>query len=166
MPECQWGLSRPAALCCDFSERLRGDAGIGNVALCFPQQGFEQWPRNGNRAVEPERHRCHKRGLELSDPERHRDGGRRQHVCRIEMAGHELVADIGPRGISHEFNLDAPRGGEMLGFRHVEQRRVGQRHISDAQPFRHRNRSAAVMMERATSAIFLFSFIATWRIRA
>ncbi len=82
------------------------------------------------------------------------------------MAGHELVADIGPGGVSHEFNLDAPRGGEMLGFRHVEQRRVGQRHISDAQTFRHRNSSAAVMMERATSAIFLFSFIATWRIRA
>jgi hypothetical protein len=76
-----------------------------------------------------------------------------------------LVADIGPGGVSYEFNLDAPRGGEMLGVRHVEQRRVGQRHISDAQTIRHRNSSAAVMMERATSAIFLFSFFATWRMR-
>jgi hypothetical protein len=74
-----------------------------------------------------------------------------------------FTATLAPAAAAPEF---APRGGEMLGFRHVEQRRVGQRHISDAQPFRHRNSSAAVMMERATSAIFLFSFIATWRIRA
>ena len=77
-----------------------------------------------------------------------------EHVRRIEMAGHELVADSGPGGVSHEFNLDAPRSSEMLGFRHVE---LGQRHISNAEPLCHRNSSAAVMMERATSAIFLFS---------
>ena len=85
---------------------------------------------------------------------------------RIEMTGDQLVADIGPGDFGDELDIEPARGGEVLCLRHVEQRGVGQRHISDAQPFRHRNSSAAVMMDRAISAIFLFSFIATWRMRA
>jgi len=53
----------------------------------------------------------------------------------VEMAGHELVADIGPGGFGDELDIEAAPSGKML-------------------------------MERATSAIFLFSFIATCRMRA
>ncbi|MGC2224189.1 MAG: hypothetical protein WA624_18505 [Methylocella sp.] len=167
MAKCHWGFTPFAASCHDRGERLGGDAGICDIALRLLQQGFEQHFRDRDGvAVKREGHRRHQRRLDLTNPERDRNGGRRQHVRRIEMAGHELVADIGPGGVSHEFNLDAPRRGEVLGFRHMEQCRVGQRHISDPQAFCHRNNSAAVMMERATSAIFLFSFIATWRMRA
>ena len=52
---------------------------------------------------------------------------------------------------------------EALVDRDEQRGRVGERDEADAQPFGHLNSSAAVMTDCATSAIFLFSFIAVLR---
>ena len=55
---------------------------------------------------------------------------------------------------------------EAFGGRDEQQPGIGKRHIADAQVLGHFSSSAAVMIERAISAIFLPSFIATLRIIA
>src|SRR5919201_2048597 len=97
MPEGQRSFSRLAALPYNCGERLGSDAAIGDLALRFPQQAFEQCLRDCDRvSVKPERHRSQERRLDLADPKRNRDCGGSEHVCRIEMTSNELVADIGP----------------------------------------------------------------------
>ena len=56
----------------------------------------------------------------------------------------------------------SPRA-EALVHRDQQRGRVGERNEADAQPVGHLNSSAAVITDCATSAIFLFSFIAVLR---
>ena len=84
----------------------------------------------------------------------------------IEQADIELVAHVRPRHLAHELDIEPLGGGEALVDRDDQRGRIGQRDEPDPQSrfaCGHRNSSAAVTTDWATSAIFLFSFIAVLR---
>ncbi len=85
--------------------------------------------------------------------------------ARVEQADIELVADVRPRHLANQIDVEAFGRGEALVDRDDQRGRVAQRDEADAQTLvgGHLNNSAAVITACATSAIFLFSFIAVLR---
>jgi hypothetical protein len=90
-----------------------------------------------------------------------RDRDRRDQMRCVEQSDVELVADVRPRHFAHQFDIESFGRRKALVHRDQQRGRVGERDESDAQS--HLNSSAAVMTDCATSAIFLFSFIAVLR---
>ena len=81
-------------------------------------------------------------------------------------AERQFVAQIGPGGFWRKLETQAFLAVEIFGARDQQQAGVGEGHEADAKLAGHLKNSAAVMSERAMSAIFLPSFIATLRIIA
>ena len=61
----------------------------------------------------------------MRDAQRRGDGGRREHVGRVEIAEHQPIADIGPRRFAHKVEAQAARLGEALVARDNQQGCVG-----------------------------------------
>ena len=148
-------------------QRPRRDDGIGGVAVDFLSKGVGESRRDGNGvAVESQRDGADHRRGETVEAERRSDDSRREHMGGVVNAKRQLVAQIGPGGFRAKLEsepfvpVEAFRGGDE------EQSGVGERHEADAQGLGHFSSSAAVMMERAISTIFLPSFMATLRIIA
>ena len=147
-------------------EALGGDARIMRLAIRRFHQGEMQWQRESyGIAVEIERDGRDERHFEMAKPERRGDGGWRQHMGGVENPDEQLVAYIRPGGFAHQIETDPFRRSEALDMRHMQKRCIREWDIADAQ-HSHRKSSDAVMIERAISAIFFFSFIATLRIIA
>ena len=92
------------------------------------------------------------------------DGDRRDQMGAVEQPDIELVAYVRPGDFPHQFDVEAFLGREALVDRDQQRGRVGERDEPDAQArIAHRSSSAAVITDCATSAIFLFSFIAVLR---
>ncbi len=81
----------------------------------------------------------------------------------VEVADIELVAHVRPRDFAHQLDFEAFRRRKALVHRDQQRDGVAKRNEADAQSVGHLNSSAAVITDCATSAIFLFSFIAVLR---
>src|SRR4051812_49980292 len=82
----------------------------------------------------------------------------------IEHADVELVAHVRPGHFANELDIEACRGRESLVDRNDQRRGVAKRNEPDAQAVvAHLKSSAAGITDCATSAIFLFSFMAGFR---
>ena len=92
----------------------------------------------------------------------------RQHVGDVELAHGDAVADVGPRDLAHQRELDAFGGGKTLLLRDDESRlSVSGRKPAVMLMVGHGSRSpAAVTRLCAISAILRFWFIAVLRSRA
>ena len=93
----------------------------------------------------------------------------------VENPDVELVADVRPRHFADEFDVEPFVGAKATVHRHDGCGGVAQRNETYAQTFKHFlrsslrahfNRSDAMTIDCAISAIFLFSFMAVLRIRA
>ena len=123
--------------------------------------------RYGDRvAVHAECKRRNDRHLDVTEAETRRDRDRRDHVRGVEHPDVELVADVCPRHLADQLDVESFSRGESLVDRDDERGRVTERDEADAQALMqvaHLNSSAAVITDCATSAIFLFSFMAVLR---
>ena len=90
-----------------------------------------------------------------------------ERLGALEEAEGDLVADIGPRGLAAELEVDAFGGGEVELLRGDQDRRVDQGNEADpgVAPA-HDSSSAAVTTLCAISEIFLLWLIAVLRSRA
>jgi hypothetical protein len=103
----------------------------------------------------------------MADAEARGDGERRQQMRGVEQSDIELIADVRPRHFAHQFDRQPFFRGKALVHRDDQSRRVDQWNETNAQAiFDHFKSSAAVTTDCATSAIFLFSFIAVLRSKA
>ena len=118
-------------------------------------------------AVQAERHRGGQRRPDAAQPERGRDGERRQKMRGVEMTEGQPVSDVRPGDLADELDLQALIGGESACRGDDRRGGVDQRDEADLQAVRaHPRSSAAVTTDCAISEIFFFSFIATLRSRA
>src|SRR5258708_7497889 len=129
------------------------------------RQSREQpWRYRDGIAIKAQIKRRNERYPHVTDAEAGCDRNRRQQMRGIEQTEIELVANIRPRHLAHQFNFDPL----LLRKAHIhcdqQRSRVDQRDITDAKlDFAHLNISAAVSTDCAISTIFLFSFMAVLR---
>jgi len=168
-PEGQRLLAPGLALGDDAGKRARRHHGIDDAAIgCGGDGGIKRGRYRDGVAVHSQPERRDDRHLDVADAETRRDRHRRKQVRGIEQADIELVAHVRPRHFAHELDIQALGGGVALVDRDDQRRRIGKRDEPDPQSrfaCIHRNNSAAVTTDWATSAIFLFSFIAVLRNR-
>ena len=114
-------------------------------------------------AVEAEIERSRDRHLDVTQSEAggDRDGG--QQMRGIEQADIELVADIGPRHLPHQRDVEPFRRGKSLVDGNDQCRGVDQRNEADVKRVGHFSNSDAVRIDCAISPIFFFSRIAVER---
>ena len=98
----------------------------------------------------------------MAKAERGRDRERRQHVGGVETAEHQLVADVGPRSLAHQHNIETGGSRKAALGSGDQHGGVRQRHVADGELL-HQNSSAAVMMAWAISTMRFFSFMAVRR---
>src|ERR1700757_3894594 len=97
----------------------------------------------------------------MSDAETRGDGHGRQHVGGIEVPDNDPIADVGPRSLTHEPQVEALLGGKAAFGRHHQAGAVQQRKKTNNQL--HRNNPAAVITACAMSTTRLLSVIAALR---
>ena len=142
---------------------------MGSVEVaggCIGERGVERG-RHGDRiAIEAEIERRQDRHLDVPDAEAGGDRNGRKQMRGIEQADIELVPHVRPRHLAHELDVQPLGRRKALVDRDDRRGRVGERNEAHPQPHvagAHFNSSAAVTTDWATSAIFLFSFIAVLR---
>jgi hypothetical protein len=166
-PECERLLAFGLARGDHAGERARRYDGIDDASLRRRGDGGVKRGRHRDGvAVHPQSERRHDRHLDVAEAEARCDRDRRQQMRGIEQADIELVAHVRPRHLAHELDIKPLGSGEALIDRNDQRGRVGQRDEPDPQSrlaCGHRSSSAAVTTDWATSAIFLFSFIAVLR---
>ena len=101
----------------------------------------------------------------MPETERRSDRHRRQQMRGVETTDGELVANVGPGGLSHELDIETFGLGETHVDGDNERGGVDKRHEADPQFLRpaHFSSSAAVTIARAISPIFFFSRMAALR---
>ena len=146
-------------------QRPRRHHRIGDVAVGRGRdRGIERGRHGDGVAVHAERERRDDRHLDVAEAEARGDRDRRDQVRGVEQADVELVAHVRPGHLAHQLDVETFGRGEALVDRDDQRGRVAERDEADAQALvAHLNSSAAVMTDCATSAIFLFSFIAVLR---
>jgi hypothetical protein len=136
--QCQGRQARGLAARDQRRQRAGGDGGVGHVALGEAGELVIAAQGHGDRsAIEIERER-HRHGRpHAADAERRGDGGGAEHMGRVEQADVQLVAQIRPGHLAHEFEVQPLGLREALVLRQHDQRAIDQRHEADPQMQRH-----------------------------
>ena len=153
-----------AALCDHARQRQRRCHRIKAIAVDLRQQGGMQCRRDRDRvAVEAKVERCRNRNLNVPKPKAGGDRDRRQQMRGVKQSDVEFVADIGPRHLPHQRDVQSLGCGKTFINGHDQSCRVDQRNEPYANRCAHFNNCDAVRMDCAISAIFFFSRIAVER---